>query len=123
MLISIFVTITNGGAFERERKILVLFVIDITFLMRHTTDIGTELTITYIYGEHARPPFLNDTFFFVPLHPLLLPNDPSRNNDFMLVDLEDKFLFDEPSYRFRVNAIINIDISDIDIFWASKKNC
>jgi len=31
-----------------NEKILVLFVIDITFLMRHTTDIGTELTITYI---------------------------------------------------------------------------
>lgn len=48
LLISMFVTITNGGAFECERKILVLFVIDITVLMRHTTDIGTELTVTYI---------------------------------------------------------------------------
>jgi len=52
---------------------------------------------------------------------LLPPNNLSHNEDFTLVDLEDKFLFDERSHRFRVDTIIKIDISEID-FCASKAN-
>jgi len=111
-----FVTITNGGAFEYERK-NIGFVCYRYHVFNATHDwYGVDDNLHY--REHARPSFLNDTFFFGLPRPLLSPNNLSHNEDFTLVDLEDKFLFDE---RFRADTIIKIDISEID-FCASKAN-